>query len=305
MSLDLDTRLLRMFVTLAKEGNHTRTGKTLHLTQSAVSHGMKRLEEQLGCSLIYTKGKTTRLTPEGRQFLSQATKILENLDQATEALAAGEAHTTLSIVFSASMAHAILAPVLSEFRRMYPYVVLGIRLEDSADALQEVEDGRADLAIVIDDNLSKGLKTHSLFRDTLCFLFSPNHPWAGKQEINDGDLKEEHFLLYRRDSVTFRRVQDLFYRSGMSFRSYVEIPSFDIIKQVAQLGLGVALMAPWVAAREIAEGSLLALPTPRFQIGRHWKIIQQEGREIRQAEHDFIACCRSAVKGIPLGIKGS
>ena len=51
---------------------------------------MKRLEEQLGCSLIYNKGKTTRLTPEGRQFLGQVTKILENLDQATGVLAAAE-----------------------------------------------------------------------------------------------------------------------------------------------------------------------------------------------------------------------
>ena len=103
---------------------------------------------------------------------------------------------------------------------------------------KEVEDGRADLAIVIDDNLSKGLKSHSLFRDTLYFLFSWDDPWARKQEINDWDLKEEHFLLYRRDSVTFRHVQDLFHRNGNGLRSYVEIPSFEIIKQAGPVGAG-------------------------------------------------------------------
>ena len=256
----------------------------------------------MGCSLIYSKGKSTRLTPEGRQLLNQTAKILESWDQATEAIVSGGTHGTLSVVFSASMAHAILAPVLEDFRKLYPQIVLGVRLEDSVSALQEVEDGRADLAIVIDDNLPKGLKTYSLFRDTLCFHFAPEHPWAAKREISDRDLKEEHFLLYRRDSVTFRKVQELFSKSGMSLRSYVEIPSFDIIKQVAQRGLGVALMAPWVAAKEIAEGSLQILPTPRFQIGRHWKLIHQEGRGIRQAEQDFIACCRRAVQEIPLGV---
>ncbi len=296
MPLDIDTRLLRMFATLAKEGSHTKTGEILHLTQSAISHGMKRLEEQLGHSLIQTRGRTSRLTPEGRHFLVKVLRILESLDHATESLSGnGELSTQLNVIISASMAHAILAPVLREFRKSYPNVSLGIRLEDSAIALQDIEHGRADLAIVIDDHLSKGLKTHSLFRDELQFIFSPIHPWAVRRQVSALDLKIEHFLLYRRDSVTFRRVEDLFYRSGMSLSSYVELPSFDLIKQLAQLGLGVALMAPWVAAKEIREGSLRSMPTPRIQIERHWKVVQQKGREVRMAERAFIdLCCDAA-----------
>jgi DNA-binding transcriptional LysR family regulator len=287
-----------MFATLAKEGSHTKTGEILHLTQSAISHGMKRLEEQLGRSLIHTRGRMSRLTPEGRHFLVKVLKILESLDQATESLTGNEELSIkLNVIISASMAHAILAPVLREFRKSYPNVSLGIRLEDSAVALQDIENGRADLAIVIDEHLSKGLKARSLFRDELQFIFSPTHPWAVRRQILALNLNKEHFLLYRKDSVTFRRVEDLFYRSGVSLSSYVELPSFELIKQLAQLGLGVALMAPWVAAKEIQEGSLRAMPTPRIQIERHWKVVQQRGREIRMAERAFIdLCCSEAEK---------
>jgi DNA-binding transcriptional LysR family regulator len=284
-----------MFATLAREGSHTRTGEILNLTQSAISHGIKRLEEQLECSLIYNKGKTACLTPEGRHFLGQVLRILESLDRATESVSGRvESRTKLCVVFSTSMAQAILAPVLREFRESYPSVSMGIRLEDSEIAVQDVEEGRADLAIVIGDNLPDGLKTHTLFKDELQFLFSPLHPWAEKKQISANDLKNEHFLLYRRNSITFRRVEDMFLQSGTRLHSYVEIPSFDIMKQLAQLGLGIAIMAPWVARKEISEGSLRAMPTSRNKITRNWKVIHQGNREIRQAERTFIGLCRMA-----------
>src|SRR6188768_3763418 len=208
MSLDVDIRLLRMFATLARVGSHTRTAKLLNLTQSAISHGMKRLEEHLGCALIYKKGKTAHLTPEGHHFLGQILRILDSLDRATDSVSGrGESRTKLTVVFSTSMAQAILAPVLREFRESYPNVSLGIRLEDSPSAVKEVEEGRADLAIVIDGNLPPGLKRHTLFRDQLQLLFSPLHPWAAKKQLSAADLRNEHFLLYRRNSVTFRSVE--------------------------------------------------------------------------------------------------
>ena len=199
------------------------------------------------------------------------------------------------------MAQAILAPVLREFRESYPNVSMGIKLEDSEVAVLDVEEGRADLAIVIGDNLPVGLKTHSLFRDELQFLFSPLHPWAEKRQITATDLKDEHFLLYRRNSITFRRVEDMFLQSGSRLHSYVEIPSFDIMKQLAQLGLGIAVMAPWVAKKEISEGSLRAMPTPRTKINRNWKVIHQGNREIRQAERTFIGLCRMAATELARG----
>jgi DNA-binding transcriptional LysR family regulator len=301
MSLDLDSRLLRMFATLAREGSHTRTGEILNLTQSAISHGIKRLEEQLACTLIYNKGKTACLTPEGRHFLGQVLRILESLDRATDSVSGRvESRTKLSVVFSTAMAHAILAPVLREFRESYPHVSMGIKLEDSEIAVQDVEEGRSDLAIIIGDNLPMGLKEHTLFHDELQFLFSPLHPWAEKKKITATDLKDEHFLLYRRNSITFRQVEDLFLKSGTRLNSYVEIPSFDIMKQLAQLGLGIAIMAPWVAKKEIREGSLRAMPTPQMKIARSWKVIHQGNREIRQAELTFIGLCRMAVNNLIL-----
>jgi DNA-binding transcriptional LysR family regulator len=304
MPPDLDLRLLRVFATLARVGSFTRTAALLNVTQSAISHGMRRLEDQLGCKLIYKKGKTTFLTPEGRHFLGQILRLIDGLDRAAESVSGRtETRAKLSVIFSTSMAHTMLAPVLREFRESYPRVSLVVRLENTPRAIQEIEEGNADLAIVIDDKLPAGLKSHALFRDRLHLLFSPLHPWAEKNKLTTADLRKEYFLLYQRSSVTFRRAEDYFLQSGVGLSSYVEIPSFEIMKQLARLGLGVAIMAPWAAQKELEEGSLLSRPTPRAQITRQWAVIHQGNRDLQKPEQTFIGLCRMA--GAEIGRKAN
>ncbi|HEY5743256.1 MAG TPA: LysR family transcriptional regulator [Terrimicrobiaceae bacterium] len=305
MPIDIDLRLLRVFATLAQVGSFTRTAGLLNVTQSAISHGMRRLEDQLGCTLVYKKGKTTHLTPEGRHFLGQILRILESLDRAAESVSSrSDSRAKLTVVLSTAMAQVILAPVLREFRESYPTVSVIVSLEDSPMAVRKVEEGRADLALVVEDKLPAGLKAHPLFRDRLFMTFSPLHSWAEKNALTTADLKKEHFLLYHRNSITFRRAEDFFLRSGVGLSSYVEIPSFEIMKQLAKLGLGVALMAPWVAEKELAEGSLIMRATPRSKIIRHWVIVHQGNRDLRKPEQTFIGLCRMAATQLGRRLSG-
>jgi len=298
MPADLDLRLLRMFETLARVGSFTRASKILNVTQSAVSHGMKRLEEQVKCPLLSRKGKSLQLTPEGRIFHTQTLRVLEAVERAAESVTGrySEAKGTLSVALSTSVAHLLLAPVLREFRESYPRVSVVIRLEDSRRAIQEVEEGRCDLAVAIQDGEAKSLKAHTLFQDRLHFIVSPLHPWAKRERIASSEMSQEHFLLYQRHSVTFAMAEDFFLKAGVRLGSCVEIPSFEIMKQLARLGLGVALMAPWAAEKELAEGSLVARPLPKFPVRRRWVVMHQSARELRQAELTFIGLCKIACR---------
>jgi DNA-binding transcriptional LysR family regulator len=298
MSLDVDIRLLRSFAVLARVGSFTRTAAQMNVTQSAISHGMRRLEAQLGCSLFYKKGKSAHLTPEGRIFLSQVLRILDGVDRAAESVSGrfSDSKGTLSVIFSTSLAHAILAPVLREFRESYPRMSVVVRLEDTPRAMEKLEEGRCDLALLVDDKPPAGIRTHALFSDQLQFVLSPRHPWRDKKRLSAAEMSREHFLLYRRNSVTFRRAEDFFLKAGVRLESYVEIPSFEIMKELAKLGLGVGLMAPWVVEKEIQEGSLVGMPTPRFGIRRRWVVAYQGNRELRQPEQTFIGLCRMACR---------
>lgn len=301
MSGDLDLRLLRVFATVVKTGSHTRAAAILSVTQSAVSHGIKRLETQLGCALLAKKGKTAHLTPEGRMFHSQVLRILDSVERAADSVAGrfADSRGKLNVIFSTAMAQVLLAPVLREFRESYPHISVIVRLEDAAAAARAVEEGDCDLAIAVEDQLPRTLKAHPLFQDEIEFLFSPMHGWASRQRFTANEMSREHFLLYRKNSVTFRRTEDFFLRTGVRLSSYVEIPSFEVMKQLARLGLGVALMAPWVAARELEEGSLVRRALPKFPVKRKWSALHHASRQLRQPELTFIGLCRMACEAIP------
>ena len=183
-----------------------------------------------------------------------------------------------------------------EFRECYPDVSVIVRLEDTPAALKAVEEGISDLAVIVEDRLPKSLTAHELFQDRLQFVVSPRHPWADKRRISPRDISAGHFLLYARNTVTFRQIEDFLLKMGVTLSSHVEISSFIIMKQLAQLGLGIAIMAAWVAARELKEGSLVARPLPEYLIKRRWSLIHQAGRELGQTERTFLGLCRMAAK---------
>ncbi|MDB6077405.1 MAG: cmpR 2 [Akkermansiaceae bacterium] len=296
MSEDFDIRLLRVFASLAQTGSHTRTAALMNVTQSAVSHGMKRLEQQAGCALFHKRGKTSYVTPDGRLFLAKVQHVFEALKEAAAVVDGGlsDAKGKLSIVFTSSIAHMILAPVLREFRDCYPKISVVVRFEDTPQAVKEIEEGRSDVAIVIEDQSFRSLTAHPLFEDELHFLFSPMHPWAGRQRLTAAKLSSEHFLLYRKSSVTFQRIEDFFLKQGVMLSSYVEVPDFEIMKQLARLGLGVAVMAPWAAQKELEEGSLMSMPLPKHRIKRRWVVVHQNGRTLRPPEQTFVGLCQIA-----------
>src|ERR1700740_2052847 len=83
---NIDLKLLRMFSVVARVGSFTRSAMLIDVTQSSVSHGIKRLESQLGCSLFYKKGKSIHLTPEGRFFLGHVQRLLDLYDRTIESV---------------------------------------------------------------------------------------------------------------------------------------------------------------------------------------------------------------------------
>lgn len=88
MTSILDSRKLLAFTTLARTSSFTRTAEELFITQSAVSHAIKSLEEELGVRLFDRLGRGVRLTPAGQQLLSRAQKIIAEMEIARADLVA-------------------------------------------------------------------------------------------------------------------------------------------------------------------------------------------------------------------------
>jgi len=123
---------------------------------------------------------------------------------------------------------------------------------------------------------------------------SASHPWARKGRVEREEIPRQSYILYSKRSVTFRLIEDYFRREQVVLNTVLEVGSMEATKELVKLGLGVSILAPWIAKREIEDGSLVALPLGRKKLARRWGVLQWSGRRLSLAEETFIGLCRSA-----------
>ena len=296
MKAPLDSRQLRAFCVLARTGSFTQTARELHLTQSGISHSMRALEADSGCRLLDRLGKKVVLTQAGEQLLKHAEKILSEMDAARESLSQlgkwGKGRLRLGGTTTACQ-H-IIPPVLREFKESFPDHAISLEPGDTPDLITSLLRHRIDLSLSLEPEAEPQLEFHPLFTDDLHFIVSALHPWAQDRRVGRDEIPRQNYILYSKRSITFRLIEDYFRREQMTLNTVFEVGSMDATKELAKLGLGISILAPWIARKEIEEGSLVALPLGRRKLQRRWGILHWRGRRLNLAEETFIGLCKSA-----------
>lgn len=297
-----DVHKLRIFAAVAQHLSFTRAAEALFLTQSAVSHQVAALEEELGAPLLRREGKKISLTEAGRVLTEHAARVFAALDAADEAVKRATRPGTGSLRIGASPAACqyLIPEALREFRESYPEFELAIAVADSPAVAQQVIDGTIDLGILIRTAREKRLVFHELFSDDLGFLVSPLHPWARARKVDRREIDSQHFVLYTRTSATFRTIEQYLLKLQAPLRKFTELGSMEAIKELVKLGLGISVVAPWIAAPEIEQGSLVWLKMPGPILRRHWAVACRSTRQLSIAEQTFLGLCRSAAENLHL-----
>ncbi len=304
MTPPLDSRQLRAFATLARTASFTQTARELHLTQSAISHSMKALEGDVGCRLLDRLGKKVALTQAGEQLLHHAQKILGEMDHARTSLGKlGKwGRGRLRLGASTTACQHLIPPVLRKFKECFPEHAISIEPGDTHGLVTALEQHRIDLALTIEPPNEINFEFHPLFTDELFFLIGAQHPWARSGQVERAEIPRQNYILYSKTSVTFRLVEEYFRREDMVLNAVLEVGSMEATKELVKLGLGVSVLAPWIARKELDEGSLVALPLGRRKLQRRWGILHWRGKRLNLAEETFVNLCESATE--PLRSQG-
>lgn len=283
---------------LARTGNFTETAARLFLSQSAISHSIRSLEEELDCKLFERGPRKAVLTPAGEQFLHYAEKILRDMEEAREALGRREkwGKPKLRIGASIMACQYILPPVLREFKAAFPECQIVIEPGDTPQAMGWIEQSKIDLAIALEPQQAGAFDFHPLFEDELVFLCGPLHPWSSSKKAIHEELAGQNLILYSKASYTFQIVQEYFRREMVYLDSVIELGSMEAIKEMVKLGIGLGVLAPWVAQREIQVGVLTAVPLGKRRLKRKWGLFHRSGRRLSLVEETFLGLCRAATQ---------
>ena len=169
---NLDVTTLRSFVAVAEHGGVTRAAGFLHLTQSAVSMQLKRLEELLGVSLLDRTGRSIALTAEGEQLLTFARRIVGLNDEVVTRLTdqAFEGEITLGVPHD--IVYPAIPNVLKQFNALYPRVRVSLISSYTRRLMAEFRKGDCDVILTTESELQPG--GEALCELPLCWVGAPS-----------------------------------------------------------------------------------------------------------------------------------
>jgi DNA-binding transcriptional LysR family regulator len=301
----IDSRQLLAFCTLVQTGSFTETARALNLTQSAISHSVKNLEENLRCQLVTRTGRKIHITEDGEELYKEAQAILYQMEAARSRIQdrANWGRGKLRLGASTTACQHILPNVLREFNECFPDCILSITPADTPVLLEQIRLHEIDLAIIIDPGNTKDVTIKPLFSDELVLVTSAIHAFAKKSSVRMSEIAQERLVLYNKGSHTFSLVEDFFRQNKLALQNYIELGSMEAIKELITINYGVSFLASWIVEDEVNKSSLARIPMGRNKMTRDWGICYANEKKLSITEETFLGICESVAKNMPTPTK--
>jgi LysR family transcriptional regulator, regulator for metE and metH len=270
--VSLDIRHLKLIVAVTEEKSVTRAGEVLHLTQSALSHQLREIEEKLGMPLFLRMNKKMILTQAGERLLQTARQVLHEMKLTEDHISqmAANRQGTLRISTECYTCYHWLPDVMKEFRRKFPGVEVTIDAEATHQPIEALLQGKLDLAIVTDVRCDKQLQYRALFEDEFVAIMSADHPLVARPYLAARDFADQNLILYVRpeESTLFEKILR---PAGVTPARVTTVPLTEAIIEMVKAGLGISTLARWAVNEQIAAGRIVARPLTRKGLRRQWQ----------------------------------
>lgn len=235
----------RIFYQVARCGNITQAAAALYSSQPNVTHSIKCLEEELGCTLFLRSNKGVRLTPEGELLFSHVAPAMEHLARGEEELLLETRLRTGSVSIGASEValRCLLLPVLRQFRLEFPGVQVRVSNHSTPQALRALEEGLVDLAVVTTPaEPGKDIQKTDLRQIRETAVCSPGLGLFPARPITLEELAQYPLICLGRDTMTYRLYENWFHENGLPFHPDIEAATADQILPLVRHDLGIGFV---------------------------------------------------------------
>lgn len=288
----LDNKL-RTLLTLLSVGSYTKTADALHLTQPAVSHQIKQLEQEYGIQIFRKGKKGLNPTPEGEILIKYARRV-QALDQGVrQELEDSRRHLRrLSVGITTTLGEYLVSQIFVDYCNEHPEVSINI-YSDSLNHLHTMLSlYQLDLIIVEGAIQSESYVNVLLDTDFLCLVVSPQHPFATRTAVTLQELKRERFILRTQSAGTRTLFEEALLRQGENIRDFnivIETDNITTIKELVSAGLGVTVMAHSACRQEERAGKLSLVPVENMNMPREINIVHRKDFEHAEILRDILA----------------
>ncbi len=285
---------LRILHAVAQTRSFTRAAEAVHLTQPGISKHIKQMEEYYGIPLFDRLGKKVALTQAGEILLAASLEVtvsMENAEQKIDDLR-GLRGGRLVLGTSFPIGVYILPRILAAFRERYPAVEVALEISLSEKISVRILGNELDLGLVTHRVKDARLLSQEFMTDQLVAIFPVNHHWAVKQRITPPDLIGETFIVAAQGAGTRAVLEERLTEKGVGLENLLDFGNLEGVKHAVEAGLGVSIQARSVVGREIADGSLLALPLAEIDDSLEYLYVRRKDKHLSNAAQAFLALLR-------------
>jgi LysR family transcriptional regulator for metE and metH len=254
--MHIEFRHLRTIKAIHEAGGLARAADQLHITQSALSHQVKGLEEQAGVELFVRRSKPLKLSAAGQRLLRLAEKILPQVEamQAEFTSLRDGSSGRMHIAIECHACFEWLFPVLEAFRRDWPDVDVDIRPGLAFDALPALVKEEVDLVVSSDPEDLAGVEFIELFDYAPVFVASSIHPLAQKPYIEAADFRDQTLITYPVERTRLDVFSQLLIPAKVEPAAVRQAELTAVILLLVASNRGVSVLPDWVV-REVKYSS--------------------------------------------------
>jgi DNA-binding transcriptional LysR family regulator len=250
---------LLVFLEAADCGNFSETGRSLHLSQPAISQKIENLQKHFRTKLFVRNGRTMRLTEAGQALRPMAKELIALARKLNETMVSlqGEVIGEMTIGCSTSSGKYLLPGLIASFRKIYPMVRINVAVISRQLVMEKLLSGDVALGVSSKRLLHKELEYQKFFHDDVILIVPKGHRWDGRLSIKPEEIVDEPIILREEEAGTRDVFQKALLEYGIShdmLNVAMELGNAEAIEMAVEQEIGVAFISRLAAARGLELG---------------------------------------------------
>ena len=288
----IDQKLIS-FMSIVKLRSYTGAARELSLTQPAISHHMRQLEEEYGHKIFIYEGKKLKLTDAGKILYDHAESVSAKERILKEKLN-GLMYKKSEVRFGATMTigEFTIAPYLSELFQTFPEYHFSILVDNTKILMEKLRSGEIHFALI--EGLIDKDRYNTRLLKTCDFILvtAANHEITKKKKVMLDDLFDEKLIIREKGSGSREILEKGLSernRSLESFREIIEMGNVNVMKRMTMEGVGISLMYRDAALQELKKGLLMEVPVENLKMEREFNFVQLSTETISSVNQELLS----------------
>lgn len=265
--MSINYEYYRIFYYVAKFKSFTQAANALVNSQPNITRSIKKLEQELGCSLFNRTHRQVQLTPEGEALYRHVAIAFEHLLAGEEEIAKGKGQDggMLRIAATEVALRTILLPVLKEFRSLHPCVHIKLINDSTPAAIADLQNGLADMAVVTTPaDVPRNIRMAEISAFQEVAVCGSAYARLAHNPITLTELSQLPIISLGEHTGTYRFYSQLFSNNGLAFEPDIEAATADQVLPMVQADLGIGFVP-----EDFLQGVELGKTVFKFDLAAH------------------------------------